>query len=80
MLTDLVGRDWKGKWIELSKEDKAAFRADLDGPIYQVTRVGLPLLLLRLDAELSSAGRPTATISFRWNTFCRRRLMRQANG
>lgn len=55
VLTDLVGGDWKGKSIELSKEDKAAFRADLDGPIYQVTRVRLPLLL-RLDAELSSGG------------------------
>ena len=55
MLTDLVGGNWKGKSIELSKEDKAAFRKDLDGPIYQVTRVRLPLLL-RLDAELSSGG------------------------
>jgi hypothetical protein len=55
VLTDLVSGDWKGKSIELSKEDKAAFRADLDGPVYQVTRVRLPLLL-RLDAELSSGG------------------------
>ncbi|MCA0401980.1 MAG: DUF262 domain-containing HNH endonuclease family protein [Proteobacteria bacterium] len=55
VLTDLVGGDWKGKSIELSKEDKAAFRADLDGPLYEVTRVRLPLLL-RLDAELSSGG------------------------
>lgn len=55
VLTDLVGGDWKGKSIELGKEDKAAFRADLDGPIYRVTRVRLPLLL-RLDAELSSGG------------------------
>ena len=55
VLTDLVAGDWKGKSIELSKEDKAAFRADLDGPIYQVTRIRLPLLL-RLDAEISSGG------------------------
>jgi Protein of unknown function (DUF1524) len=39
----------------LSKEDKTAFRAHLDGSIYEVTRVRLPLLL-RLDAELSSGG------------------------
>jgi Protein of unknown function DUF262/Protein of unknown function (DUF1524) len=55
VLTDLVGGEWKDRSIELSKEDKAAFRTDLDGPIYQVTRVRLPLLL-RLDAELSSGG------------------------
>jgi pimeloyl-ACP methyl ester carboxylesterase len=55
VLTDLVGGDWKGKSIELNKDDKAAFRKDLDGPIYQITRVRLPLLL-RLDAELSSGG------------------------
>lgn len=55
VLTDLVVGEWKGKSIELRKEDKAAFRRDLDGPIYQVTRVRLPLLL-RLDAELSSGG------------------------
>ncbi|MBT9290670.1 DUF262 domain-containing protein [Prosthecodimorpha staleyi] len=55
VLTDLVGGEWKGRSIELAAQDKAAFRADLDGPIYQVTRVRLPLLL-RLDAELSSGG------------------------
>ncbi|SIR48325.1 DUF262 domain-containing protein [Bosea sp. TND4EK4] len=55
VLTDLVGGEWKGKAIELSKDDKAAFRRDLDGRIYQLTRVRLPLLL-RLDAELSSGG------------------------
>ncbi len=55
VLTNLVGGTWKGKSIELTKEDKTAFRVHLDGPIYQVTRVRLPLLL-RLDAELSSGG------------------------
>jgi hypothetical protein len=35
ILTYLVGVSWKGKSIELSKEDKTAFRADLDGPIYE---------------------------------------------
>lgn len=55
VLTDLTNGEWKGKSIELGKDDKAAFRSDLDGPIYQMTRVRLPLLL-RLDAELSSGG------------------------
>lgn len=55
VLTDLVEGAWKGKSIDLSKEDMASFRLDLDGPIYQMTRVRLPLLL-RLDAELSSGG------------------------
>ncbi|MCB1470103.1 MAG: DUF262 domain-containing protein [Rhizobiaceae bacterium] len=55
VLTDLVGDGWKGKSIVLSKDDKANFRRHLDGPIYQVTRIRLPLLL-RLDAELSSGG------------------------
>lgn len=55
VLTDLVSGEWKGKSIELGKEDKESFRTYLDGPIYQVTRVRLPLLL-RLDAELSSGG------------------------
>lgn len=55
VLTDLVNGDWKGKSIELTNSNKIAFRDALDGPIYQATRVRLPLLL-RLDAELSSGG------------------------
>jgi hypothetical protein len=55
VLTDLRDGAWKGKSIELSPEDKILFRSHLDGPVYQVTRVRLPLLL-RLDAELSSGG------------------------
>lgn len=60
VLTDFVGGDWKDKSIGLTKEDRAAFRVGLDGPIYEATRVRLPLLL-RLDAELSSGG---ATYSY----------------
>ena len=41
--------------IELTNDDKKAFRERLDGSIYEVTRVRLPLLL-RLDAEPSSGG------------------------
>lgn len=55
ILSDLVGDAWKGKSIELTPADKSAFRQALDGPIYEFTRVRLPLLL-RLDAEISTGG------------------------
>lgn len=55
VLTDLVNGIWKGKSIELTAIDKVAFRQALDGPIYEFTRVRLPLLL-RLDSEVSSGG------------------------
>lgn len=55
ILSDLVGDAWKGKSIDLTPADKSAFRRALDGPIYEFTRVRLPLLL-RLDAEISTGG------------------------
>jgi hypothetical protein len=55
VLTSLVGGDSNPGSLELTKEDKKLFRQNLDGPIYQVMRVRLPLLL-RLDADLSSGG------------------------
>jgi Protein of unknown function (DUF1524) len=55
VLTELVKGTWIGGSIALTGDGKKAFREGLDGPIYEVTRVRLPLLL-RLDAELSSGG------------------------
>ncbi|QGZ96625.1 DUF262 domain-containing protein [Terricaulis silvestris] len=55
VLTDLANGVPDGESMQLSAADKVAFRVHLDGPIYQITRVRLPLLL-RLDAELSSGG------------------------
>ncbi|MDV6228317.1 hypothetical protein R2G56_18645 [Nitratireductor aquimarinus] len=50
-----IGQAWEQGLIEPLVPEPAIFRISLDGPIYRVTRVPLPLLL-RLDAELSFGG------------------------
>jgi hypothetical protein len=41
--------------LDLTPDEKAEFLRDLDGPLYQMVRVRLPVLL-RLDATLSAGG------------------------
>lgn len=55
VLKEASAPTWKDGAIALTAAEKEEFRNSLDGPIYEFTRVRLPLLL-RLDAELSGGG------------------------
>lgn len=55
VLKEMADGKWSGGAIDLTSDDQREFLRALDGPIYTMTRVRLPLLL-RLDAELSSGG------------------------
>lgn len=55
VLKEISVGGWKNGSITLSMQEKQQFKELLNGPIYEMTRVRLPLLL-RLDSELSGGG------------------------
>ncbi len=65
--------------LQLSADEKKAIKATLNGDIYTVTRIRLPLLL-RLDACLSKLGASPLHAFFRLNMCCRRTQLRAASG